>query len=124
MTLFGDSLAVARLSSLVSMAAVAALLFVWLRHEAGSAAAWLGAGLLAISPFAVTVAQFARIYGVQSLAFTAGSLFLYAAVRGDGRWASRLLLVLVAFVALGFEPIFNLRPCWAVSASRFGSLRR
>src|SRR3954451_17042966 len=41
--LFGHSLAAARLSSVLGIAGVTALLFMWLRRDAGPAAAWIGA---------------------------------------------------------------------------------
>jgi hypothetical protein len=70
--LFGESLAAARLPSVVATALVAAVLFLWVRREAGAAAAWLAAGLYAVSPFAVLIAQFCRFYALQTLAFTLG----------------------------------------------------
>ena len=51
------------------MATLTALLFVWLRPAAGALAAWITVIGFALSPFAVQTAQFARIYGVQSLSF-------------------------------------------------------
>ncbi|HEX8374911.1 MAG TPA: glycosyltransferase family 39 protein, partial [Geminicoccaceae bacterium] len=80
--LFGDTLEAARLSSLLSVAAAAGILFAWLRREAGPAAAWLGAAGFALSPFAVETAQFARIYGVQTLAFLLACLAVHGAVLG------------------------------------------
>ena len=43
-------------------------MFAWLRREAGPRAAWIGAVLFGISPFAVDMAQFCRFYALQSLA--------------------------------------------------------
>jgi hypothetical protein len=78
--LFGESLAAARVPSLVAMAALVSLLFVWSRREAGSLAAWIGTGLFALSPFAVDVAQFSRFYALQALAFFAAAAIVFAAV--------------------------------------------
>ena len=64
--LLGDTVAAARLSSLLAVAATAGLLFAWMRREAGPTAAWLGATGFALSPFAAETALFARIYGVQA----------------------------------------------------------
>jgi Dolichyl-phosphate-mannose-protein mannosyltransferase len=64
--LFGESFAAARLPSVLAMAGLVALLFAWLRREAGSPAAWIGAGLFAVSPFAVDIAQFCRFYALGS----------------------------------------------------------
>ncbi len=70
--LFGESLATARLPSVLATALLVGVLFLWVRREAGEAAAWLAAGLYAVSPFAVLIAQFCRFYAVQTLAFTLG----------------------------------------------------
>ena len=111
--LFGDGLAVARLPSLLCMAALVGLLFAWLRHEAGRLAAWIGAGLFAVSPFAVDTAQFARFYAPQCLALFVGAALVHAAVLGrrgrprDG-WRPRLLLAALALppllLAVYFQP--------------------
>ena len=77
---FGESLPVARLPSALAMAGAAAVLFAWLRQVGGPRAALLGAGLFAVSPFAVDIAQLVRFYGLQTLAFLGGALLVYAAV--------------------------------------------
>lgn len=111
--LFGDSLAVARLPSLLCVAALVGLLFVWLRREAGSLAAWIGAVLFAISPFAVDTAQFARFYAPQCLALFAGAVLVHAAVLGQPGvpgegWRARLVLAALALplllLAVYFQP--------------------
>jgi 4-amino-4-deoxy-L-arabinose transferase-like glycosyltransferase len=91
--LFGDGLAVARLPSLLCVAALVALLFAWLRREAGGLAAWIGAGLFAVSPFAVDTAQFARFYAPQCLALFAAAVLLHAAVLDRARGPHRRLLL-------------------------------
>lgn len=114
--LFGDSLAAARVPSVVSMALLVGLLFAWLRREAGDRAAWLGAGLFAVSPFAVDTAQFARFYAPQCLALFVAAVLIHAAVLGrpgDGprRWDEprrRLALAALAvpplLLAVYFQP--------------------
>jgi hypothetical protein len=107
--LFGhESLAIARVPSLVCMALLAGLLFVWLRREAGSLAAWLGAGLFAVSPFAVDIAQFARFYAPQCLAFFLAAILIQAAVLGGPGHRRRLLLGALALppllVAVHLQP--------------------
>jgi len=113
--LFGDSLFSARLPSALAIAASAALLFAWLARHAGIAAAWIGAGLFAVSPFAVDIAQFARFYGLQTITFLAGALLTYAAVEQSGatRWRAAagavVLLALSAyFQATSLIGIFGL----------------
>lgn len=90
--LFGDSLAVARLPSVLCMAVLVGLMFVWLRREAGSLAAWLGTGLFALSPFAVDTAQFARFYAPQCLSLFVAAVLIHAAVLEREDLRRRLLL--------------------------------
>jgi hypothetical protein len=78
--LFGSSLTAARLPSVVLMAALVVAVFVFLRREANPLAAWIGAGLFALSPFAIAVAQFARFYSLQGLSFFLGVWLLYLQV--------------------------------------------
>lgn len=78
--LLGDSLWAARVPALACTVLTDVVLFCWLRRRAGSAAAWIGAVLFAVSPFAVGIAQFARFYGPQVLAFTLACTIAYRAV--------------------------------------------
>lgn len=79
--IFGESLSVARLPSLVAIAALNTLMLVWLRREAGTRAAVLAAFLFAASPFALDIAQFVRFYAMQALVFFTGCLAVYEMVR-------------------------------------------
>lgn len=78
--LLGDSLWAARVPALLCTVAADVVLFCWLRRRAGGTAAWVGAGLFAVSPFAVSIAQFSRFYGPQVLAFTLACTLAYRAV--------------------------------------------
>ena len=86
--LFGDSLAAARVPSLIATALLVAALFAWLRHEAGPLAAWIGAVLFGISPFAVDMAQFCRFYAMQSLAMFVTAIVVHGAVKARRRPAA------------------------------------
>jgi hypothetical protein len=99
--LLGDSLGAARLPAVLAMAAVVALLFAWLRREAGGRAAWLAALLFALSPFAVGTAQFARFYALQSLAFLLAALLLQRALLEPAPAWRRLGRAGLALAALG-----------------------
>lgn len=77
---FGESIAVARMPSVLLMAAVVAILFCWLRVVAGLYPAIIGALLFAVSPFAVDTALFVRFYAVQTFCFFAGALLVYSAL--------------------------------------------
>ena len=95
-SLFGDSLAAARVPSLIATALLVATLFAWLRREAGPLAAWIGAVLFGTSPFAVDMAQFCRFYAMQSLAMFVTAMVVYAAVKApsDPPWRRLALLAL------------------------------
>jgi hypothetical protein len=82
LALLGDGLLAARLPSVLAMAGLNTLLFVWLRKETGWHAAALATGLFALSPFVIEIAQFIRFYALQCLFFIAGSLAVYEAARG------------------------------------------
>jgi hypothetical protein len=75
--LFGDSLSAGRLPPVLFMVGLVILLFLFLRREVDSLAAWLGAGLFAVSPFAIDMAQFVRFYSLQGLSFFAGAWLVY-----------------------------------------------
>lgn len=98
---FGESLATSRLPSLLAAALLVATLFAWLRREAGPLAAWIGAGLFLISPFAVDMAQFCRFYALQSLAMFLTAILAHAGVR-SGALGQRLGLFALAAVTLAF----------------------
>ena len=98
--IFGESLAAARVPSLVATSLLVALLFVWLRREAGTPAAWIGATLFGLSPFAVEMAQFCRFYALQSLVMVITATVVFAGVKApaDPPWR-RLTLFAVASTA-------------------------
>lgn len=105
--LFGSSLEVARLPSLLAIALLNGALFVWVRREAGLAAAAVTTGLFALSPIAVEMAQFARGYAVQMLGFFLAATAAYALWhdrRLDGRAALRIVVVLAGLgIALAVQ---------------------
>lgn len=100
--IFGESLAAARVPSLVATALLVALLFAWLRREAGTPAAWIGATLFGLSPFAVEMAQFCRFYALQSLAMFVTATVVFAAVKSpaDPPWRRLFLFAVASLPAL------------------------
>lgn len=90
--LFGDSLTAGRLPSVAMMASLVALLFLFLHREAGARAAWLGAGLFAVSPFAIGIAQFVRFYSVQCLLFFVAAWLIYSMLQRP--WGPRRMVLL------------------------------
>jgi 4-amino-4-deoxy-L-arabinose transferase-like glycosyltransferase len=114
-TAFGEGLAAARLPSALLVALVTPILFLWVRREAGSPAAWLGAVLFILSPFTVEIAQFSRFYALQMFSFVLGSLCLYYALGPETSLPRRVALAAVAVLALGLA-------VWAQITSLVGLL--
>lgn len=130
--LLGDGLVAARLPSVIATALLVATLFLWVRREAGSGAAWLAAGLYAVSPFAVEIAQFCRFYALQTLAFVGVCWLVLELVGRPARptvQAARLLaaLALAAF-AIALQPTTYMGlaglAAWAVPALALRRLAR
>lgn len=65
--LFGESLAVARLTSILAGSTLIALVYIWTRAVAGRAAAWITALALCFSPGAIAAAQHIRFYSLHAL---------------------------------------------------------
>ena len=78
--IFGEGLASARIPSVLFIALIAPVLFLWVHREAGSLAAWITALLFISSPFTVEIAQFCRFYALQVLSFVIGNLCWYYAL--------------------------------------------
>lgn len=100
--LFGVSLAAGRLPAVVFAIALVVLLFLFLQREAGPLAAWIGAGLFAVSPFAIDMAQFIRFYSLQCLVFFGGAWLTYEIARAEWRWRHHAPLALLAFALFAF----------------------
>lgn len=104
--LFGESLVAARLPSVLATTLLVLVLFFWVRREAGDTAAGIAAGLYAISPFAVLIAQFCRFYALQALAFTLGLWLVHDLLRDRPDrlpgllWRAAAAAALFAFAAL------------------------
>lgn len=107
--LFGDSLPAGRLPAVVFMAGLVVLLFLFLRREVDSVAAWLGAGLFAVSPFAIDMAQFVRFYSLQMLAFFTATWCVYHLV-DERAWRRRRPWLLVVAAGLLFAFAVQLQP--------------
>ena len=110
--LLGESFWAARLPAVVASALLAMTLFLWLRARAGSAVAWTGTFLYVTSPFTIELAQFARFYAVQSLAFFLGVIAVEEAAAPGRSPSARLGLALGA--ALGFVVALYLQVTTAI----------
>lgn len=110
--LFEPGLVAARLPAVLFMVGLVVLLFLFLHREAGPLAAWLGAGLFAVSPFTIELAQFVRFYSLQSLLFFAGAWIVYAVVGRSGiqTWLHWRQLVAALFAVLLMAWAVRLQP--------------
>jgi 4-amino-4-deoxy-L-arabinose transferase-like glycosyltransferase len=97
---FGEGLASARIPSVLLVALVAPILFLWVRREAGSLAAWLTAALFISSPFTVEIAQFSRMYALQMFFFMLGTMCFYYTLVGELSLTRRGLLGALTTVLL------------------------
>ncbi|MEO1144082.1 MAG: glycosyltransferase family 39 protein [Cyanobacteria bacterium J06638_22] len=106
--LFGESLTVARIPTILPMALLGALLFVWMRSIVGLSSAWITTVLYSLSPFAVEIAVFIRFYGLQCLAFFIAATLLYRVIHGSDRWGWIGVQLLLAVAALGVASYFQI----------------
>lgn len=122
-SVFGESLAVARVVPLMAGAGLVVALFVWTRSVAGRRAAWIAGLFLCLSPHAIALSQFIRFYTLHALAFFVGAISIYFLVHRSGRpgigtaaWAVSAVLSLSFAVhlqittAIGLAGLFG----WAV----------
>lgn len=100
-SLFGESLAVARLPALIAGSLLCSLAFVWLACLRQRGAAWFAALLLALDPHAVVASQWARFYTIQEVAFLVGSAAIFAWMRGVASSARAAALAAGAAACFG-----------------------
>lgn len=106
---FGETLATARIPSVVAMASLVTVAFLWLRGQVGNRLAVITASCVTLSPFTIPIAQMCRFYALQSLAVFVGAICVYEALRPSrGTWP-RIALGLAALgaisVALHLQPV-------------------
>ncbi|MBK8907748.1 MAG: hypothetical protein IPM60_07545 [Rhodospirillales bacterium] len=82
--LFGTTIEVARLPSIIAGSLLVASVFVWTRARAGVLAAWIAALLLCFSPLEIAYSHFTRFYVLQALLFWLGSTALFKLVTAPG----------------------------------------
>lgn len=101
--IFGEGIASARIPAVLFVALVAPILFLWVRREAGSLAAWLTAILFISSPFTVEIAQFSRFYALQMFFFVSGALCFYHLIASAASLWRRVLSGVLAAVLLSLS---------------------
>ena len=80
--LFGDSLIVARLPSVLFGSLLVVVVFLWTNAVAGRMAAWIGGLLVALASISVEMSQYARFYALHALTFWLGATGVYALTTG------------------------------------------
>jgi hypothetical protein len=76
--LFGDSLVVARLPSVLFGSLLAVAVFLWTDAVAGRTAAWISGLFVALASISVEISQYARFYALHALSFWVGAIGAYA----------------------------------------------
>ena len=97
---FGESLIVARLPSLIAGGLLVVAVFLWTRSVAGSLAAWIAALFVCLSPLNIQMSQYARFYTLFGLLFWLGAVGIYALVEKRHRWWMSLLIAAGSAVCL------------------------
>ena len=133
--LFGDSVVVARVPSVLAYAVLVSVFFAWMRRRTSPLAAWLSSILLLCSPFIVELATFIRFYAIQVTSFSAAVILIQTTladrpgIRGSVvrlvaaavllAWASYLQVVsLIGILGLGLWLALELVGPWYLARSR------
>jgi 4-amino-4-deoxy-L-arabinose transferase-like glycosyltransferase len=101
--LFGESLAVARIPSVLAYAILVPVFFVWMRRRTSPLAAWVASVVLLCSPFIVELATFIRFYAIQVTSFVVAVILIQTTLadrpgirRGSIRLVAAAALLVVA----------------------------
>ncbi|HEX5437649.1 MAG TPA: glycosyltransferase family 39 protein [Gemmatimonadaceae bacterium] len=75
--LFGPSIVVARLPSVIAGSALVVAVYLWVRHVSSRGAGWIAALLLCFYPMAIFMSQVVRFYMLQALLVWMGATIVY-----------------------------------------------
>jgi hypothetical protein len=100
MRAFGETLAVARLPSIIAGATLVAAVFIWLKREGGTVAAWTFAALFCFDRLSIDASAEVRFYGPQALFFWMGAAAIYRMTALGRDMHQRLWMLLAAGVFL------------------------
>ena len=100
MSLFGETLTVSRIPSVISGTALVVALYLFVRWQAGRVAGAVAALLLATWPTALYFSQTSRFYTLHSLAFFLGAVALFAFTLPDRTIRFRLVALLLSIPCL------------------------
>jgi len=98
---FGDSLIVARLPSIVAGVLIVVVLFLWLRSTAGRTAAWIAALALCLSPEAIHASVHIRFYTLHALLILCGAIAIHALATRRHSLVATTSLAAATLVVLG-----------------------
>ncbi len=98
--IFGESLVVARIPSVIAGSLLVVAVFVWTRSVAGSLAGWIAALFVCLSPLSIQMSEYARFYTLFGLLFWLGAIGIYALVEKRRRWWAALLVATGSAVCL------------------------
>lgn len=133
-SVFGESLAVARIFSVLVGSLWVVVAFAWVRHVAGRPAAWIAALLFCLSPETVFLLHYIRLYALHGLVFFLGAAGFYflltrrAAAPVTVALASGTVLALalamhlqlttiIGLVGLAIWALIELGPRWLAKAA-------
>ena len=115
-SIFGESMVVARIPSLLAVMALTAGLFIWVRHVAGAWAATLTVVIFACAPLTIQMAQFSRFYALHALTTGATAVLAYYACLATGR--RRVALAAGGLVCLAWS--MNLQSTTVIALGAIG----
>lgn len=78
--LVGENLVAGRVPALLAGAALAVVIFWWVRREAGRLGGWVAGLLMIFSPVAIMLSQWIRFYTIHALLFVAACLLVFQAM--------------------------------------------
>jgi 4-amino-4-deoxy-L-arabinose transferase-like glycosyltransferase len=106
---FGSGIVSARVPSALAGSLLVPLVFVWTRAVGGSAAAWIAALFVALSPLCIQVSQFARFYALHALLFWLAAIAVYFAVEPRRpmrlRLAAAPLAIALTAISIHLQPL-------------------
>ena len=103
MGILGDSPAALRAVSVLAGVALVAVTWIWARDALGRLAAFVAAGLVALSPLAIANARDARMYALQALFVTLAWWLTWGLATGDRPPSRRRLAIVAAALAIAGE---------------------
>ena len=115
-SVFGESITVARLPSLLAVMVLGAGLFIWVRHMAGAWSAAATVVIFACIPLTIQMGQFGRFYALHALTVGAMTMLAYYACLATGR--RRIVLAAGGLLCLAWS--MNLQSTTVIALCAIG----